>query len=53
MAKVKAIAVGFHDKLYKPGDEFEFSLNKDKSNLGSWMEVVKVPRKSKPKDTED
>lgn len=50
MAKVKATAVGFYDRLYKPGDEFEFPVNKDKSNLGSWMEVVKVPRKSKDKE---
>ena len=42
--KVKAIKLGFLDKLRHPGDEFE--CNKDQ--LGSWMEVLE---EEKPKKT--
>lgn len=51
---VSATKIGFFNKLMKVGEEFDFTnLNKDKSNLGSWMEIVKKPQKSKVKKPED
>lgn len=56
LTRVIATAKGYHDKLYQPGDEFNFLIVKDKdgkSNLGSWMEVVKKPKSSKKVSKED
>ena len=45
--KVKATKIGFHNKLMHIGEEFDYPVNKDKSNLGSWIEIVKQTRKQK------
>ena len=42
--KVKANKVGFYGKLRKVGEEFDIE---SKKQLGSWMDLVKAPAKSK------
>lgn len=40
--KVKATKVGWCGfKLRKVGEVFDYQVNDDKSNLGSWMEPIK------------